>query len=57
MTDISSSWVDWMTTQSRVLTLGHGVEDSLRTLDGQNLIVVIPGAYFSILGTSIASAL
>ena len=46
-----------MTTQSRVLTLGHGVEDSLRTLDGQNLIVVIPGAYFSILGTSIASAL
>ena len=43
-TDIRSSWVDWRTTQSRILTLGHGVEDSLRTLDGQNLIVVIPGA-------------
>lgn len=43
MTDIRSSWVDSVTTQSRVLTLGHGVEDSLTTLDGQKLIVVIPG--------------
>ena len=44
-TDIRSFWVDWRTTQSRILTLGHGVEDSLRTLDGQKLIVVIPGAF------------
>ena len=56
MTDIRSSWVDSVTTQSRVLTLGHGVEDSLTTLDGQKLIVVIPGACFSFLSTSIALA-
>ena len=41
--DILSSWVEWRTDRSRILTLGHGVGESLDTLDGQNLIVVIPG--------------
>ena len=56
-TDIRSSWVDWRTTQSRILTLGHGVEDSLGTLDGQNLIVVIPGVFQESSQSSVESPL
>ena len=55
--DIRSSWVDWRKTQSRILTLGHGVEDSLRTLDGQNLIVVIPGGFQDSSQSSVDSTL
>ena len=42
---IQQAWIAWRGQESLILTLGHGIENSLETLkDKGDLIVVIPGS-------------
>ena len=40
---VRSSWEEWEGARSRVVSLGLDTRDSLNTLDGQRIIVIIPG--------------
>ena len=40
---VRSSWEEWEGARSRVVCLGLDTRDSLNTLDGQRIIVIIPG--------------
>ena len=40
---VRSSWEEWEGARSRVVCLGLDTRDSLNTLDGERIIVIIPG--------------
>ena len=47
MTALSTEWVETTGQTSSVLTLGKTVDNSLQSLQDQQLILIIPGGLFT----------